>query len=78
FAGEITSSIGHFVAGFALALFSLFYFLHNGREIFDFCMRFIPRKSRRRVTGSALNGWQSLSSYVRATILVALADGAGV
>jgi predicted PurR-regulated permease PerM len=78
YAGEITSSIGRFVAGFALTLFSLFYFLHNGREIFAFLLRFFPRKSRRRVDGAALNGWQSLSSYVRATILVALADGTGV
>ena len=78
YAGEITSSVGHFLAGFALALFALSYFLHNGPEIFSFVMRFIPRKSRRRVDGAAQNGWHSLSSYVRATILVALADGVGV
>jgi predicted PurR-regulated permease PerM len=77
-AAEIGSSVGHFLAGLALALFALFYFLHNGREIFDFCLRFIPRKSRGRVDSAASNGWQSLSSYVRATILVALADGVGV
>lgn len=78
YAGEITSSVGHFVAGFALVLFTLFYFLHNGREIFAFLVRFFPRRSRRRVDAAALNGWQSLSSYVRATIVVALADGVGV
>jgi len=78
YAAEIGSSVGHFLAGTALTLFSLFYFLHNGREIFTFCMRFFPRRSRRRVDGAALNGWQSLSSYVRATIVVALADGLGV
>jgi predicted PurR-regulated permease PerM len=78
YAGEITSSVGHFLAGFALALFALSYFLHNGREIFSFVMRFIPRKSRWRVDSAAQNGWHSLSSYVRATILVALADGVGV
>ncbi|HEY0239747.1 MAG TPA: AI-2E family transporter, partial [Friedmanniella sp.] len=37
-----------------------------------------PRRSRLRVDGAAQNGWHSLSSYVRATILVALADGVGV
>ena len=77
YAAEIGSSVGHFLAGFALTLFSLFYFLHNGREIFTFLLKFFPRRSRRRVDGAALNGWQSLSSYVRATIVVALADGAG-
>ena len=78
YAGEITSSVGHFLAGFALTLFALSYFLHNGREIFAFCLRFFPRRSRARVNGAAQNGWHSLSSYVRATILVALADGVGV
>ena len=77
YAAEIGSSVGHFLAGFALTLFSLFYFLHNGREIFSFLLKFFPRKSRARVDGAALNGWQSLSSYVRATIVVALADGLG-
>ena len=77
YAAEIGLSVGHFLAGFALTLFSLFYFLHNGREIFSFLLKFFPRKSRRRVDGAALNGWQSLSSYVRATIVVALADGLG-
>ena len=78
YAGEITSSVGHFLAGFALALFALSYFLHNGREIFSFVMRFFPRRSRAHVDSAAQNGWHSLSSYVRATILVALADGIGV
>lgn len=78
YAASIGSSVGHFLAGFALALFALFYFLHNGREIFEFVMRFFPRRSRRRVDSAAQNGWHSLSSYVRATILVALADGVGV
>ena len=78
YAAEIGSSVGHFLAGLALTLFTLFYFLHNGREIFEFLTRFFPRRSRARVDSAALNGWQSLSSYVRATILVALADGVGV
>ena len=41
---EITSSIGHFLAGFALALFALSYFLHNGREIFTFEVRALNNK----------------------------------
>ena len=32
--------------GWRSTLFSLFYFLHNGREIFDFLLKFFPRKSR--------------------------------
>jgi putative heme transporter len=41
-------------------------------------LRLFPRASRDRVDQAALKGWRSLSSYVRATILVALADSIGV
>jgi predicted PurR-regulated permease PerM len=41
-------------------------------------LNFIPRASRDRVDQAAVRGWRSLSSYVRATILVALFDSIGV
>ena len=46
--------------------------------IFAFVLRLVPRASRALVDQAALKGWRSLSSYVRATILVALADSIGV
>ena len=78
YAAEFGAGIGHFFAGLALALFSLFYFIYDGRGIFTFLLKFSPRPSRDRVDQAALRGWRSLSSYVRATILVALFDSIGV
>ena len=78
YAAEIGAQVGHFLAGLAITLFSLFYFLHSGREIFSFLLNFFPRRSRARVDRAASRGWRSLSSYVRATILVALSDAVGV
>jgi predicted PurR-regulated permease PerM len=78
YAAEIGAQVGHFLAGFAIALFSLFYFLYDGRGIFTFLLNFFPRESRARVDHAASNGWRALSGYVRATILVALADAVGV
>jgi putative heme transporter len=78
YAAEFGAGIGHFFAGFALALFSLFYFIYDGRGIFTFLLKFFPWASRDRVDQAALRGWRSLSSYVRATILVALVDSIGV
>jgi predicted PurR-regulated permease PerM len=78
YAAEFGAQIGHFLAGLALTLFALFYFLYDGRGIFTFLMNFIPRTARDRVDQAALRGWGSLSSYVRATILVALVDSIGV
>jgi putative heme transporter len=78
YAAEFGASVGHFLAGLALALFSLFYFIYDGRGIFTFLLKFIPRASRVRVDQASMRGWRSLSSYVRATILVALVDSIGV
>ena len=78
YAAELGAGVGHFLAGLAIALFSLFYFIYDGRGIFTFVLKFFPRASRDRVDQAALRGWRSLSSYVRATILVALADSIGV
>ncbi len=78
YAAEIGAQVGHFVAGFFITLFSLFYFLYDGRGIFTFLLKFFPRESRARVDEAARKGWVSLSHYVRATILVALSDAIGV
>jgi predicted PurR-regulated permease PerM len=78
YAAEFGAQVGHFLAGLALALFALFYFIYDGRGIFTFLLNFIPRASRDRVDQAAMRGWRSLSSYVRATILVALFDSIGV
>jgi predicted PurR-regulated permease PerM len=78
YAAEIGTRVGHFLAGLAITLFSLFYFLYDGRGIFTFLLRFFPQESRARVDHAASNGWRALSGYVRATILVALSDAVGV
>jgi putative heme transporter len=78
YAAELGAGVGHFLAGLAIALFSLFYFLYDGRGIWTFLLKFFPRTGRDRVDQAAQRGWRSLSSYVRATILVALSDSIGV
>ena len=78
YAGDIGTSIGHFLAGVAICLFTLFYFLYDGRGIFSFLLTLMPRAAQARADAAALRGWQSLSAYVRATVLVALVDAIGV
>ena len=78
YAGDIGTSIGHFLAGVAICLFTLFYFLYDGRGIFSFLLNLMPRAAQARADAAALRGWQSLSAYVRATVLVALVDAIGV
>jgi putative heme transporter len=77
-AQAIGTRVGHFLAGFAITLFALFYFLYDGRGIWSFLLRFFPSHVRDKVDLAALGGWRSLSAFVRATILVALVDAIGV
>ncbi len=78
YAAAIGTGAGHFLAGFAIALFTLFYFLYDGRGIFTFLLNFVPRVSRRNVDEAARKGWRSLSAFMRATIVVAAVDAVGV
>ncbi len=78
YAAEIGTQVGHFVAGFAITIFALFYFLADGRGIWSFLLKFFPRGARQRVDNATLKGWVSLTSYVRATVIVAAVDGLGV
>src|SRR5215212_735792 len=78
YAADISAGIGHFFAGLAIMLFSLFYFLYDGRGIFTFLLKLFPSQARERVDEACRRGWGSLSSFVRATILVAFVDAIGV
>lgn len=71
------AKLGHFLAGIALALFALFYFLFEGRSFARGGFHVVPRGVRAQVEDAALRGWISLVAYVRAAIIVAAVDGIG-
>lgn len=68
----------HIVAGFFLALFALFFFLYDGPVIWGWAVRLFPRGARERVHSSGLIAWTQLSSFTRATLVVAAVDAAGI
>lgn len=78
--GALTAAttLGHFLAGFVLALFSLFFFLRDGDKIFDWCLRLLPLQSRKIVHDAGHRGWHTLGGYIKGTALVALVDGVGI
>ncbi|WP_299445665.1 AI-2E family transporter [uncultured Phycicoccus sp.] len=69
---------GHLVAGFFLALFTLFFFLYDGPAIWAWVVRMFPRGARARTHSSGLIAWGQLAAFTRATILVAAADATGI
>ena len=59
-------------------MFSTFFFLSDGGRIWSWLVRLAPRAAREHVDSSGRVAWVSLTQFVRATVLVALADAIGV
>lgn len=73
-----TTTAGHVVTGFFLTLFATFFFLAHGNEIWAWVVRLFPRTARDAVDVSSRLGWVTLTSFVRATVIVALVDAIGI
>ena len=69
---------GHFIAGFFIALFALFFFLYDGHRIWSWAIRFFPRSTRTGVDEAGHIAWGQLSAFTRATVIVALVDAVGI
>ncbi|SFS85463.1 AI-2E family transporter [Saccharopolyspora flava] len=72
------STFGNLLTGLVLALFTLIYFLHDGRRVWLFVIRLTPRHVRDKVDRAGIAGFTSLVGFVRATALVAVADALGI
>jgi predicted PurR-regulated permease PerM len=77
-AGELTTAVGHVVAGFFIVLFSTYFFLADGKGIWAWVVRIFPRSARERADSSGRVAFRSLTQFVRATVLVALTDAIGI
>lgn len=73
--GSTAADIG---TGFFIVLFSAFFMLSGGDRIWAWVVRLFPRTARARVNGAGVRAWATLTAYVRATMIVAVVDGAGV
>ncbi len=78
--GAITTAttVGEVFTGVVLALFTLFFFLKDGRSIWLWLVGLFPRDSRAYLDEAARRSWRTLISYVRATVAVALVDAVGI
>jgi predicted PurR-regulated permease PerM len=78
--GALTTAatVGEIFTGLLLALFTLFFFLKDGRSIWLWLVGLFPRDSRAYLDEAARRAWRTLISYVRATVAVALMDAIGI
>lgn len=72
------TSIGHFVAGALITLFSTLFILIDGKGIWAWIVRVFPRRARPAVAGAGIAGWHTLRNFVRVQILVATVDAIGI
>ena len=72
------TTFGELLAGCLLVLFTLFFFLRDGAQIWRFLCGLLPRAARVPVARAGHYSWHTLASYVRATVLVAFIDAAGI
>ncbi|WP_433824544.1 AI-2E family transporter [Actinoplanes sp. CA-015351] len=72
------TTLGEVLTGFFLVLFTLFFFLRDGGQIWSFLCRLLPRDARLPTARAGHYAWHTLVSYVHATVLVAFVDAVGI
>ena len=72
------TTAGSALTGFVLAMFCLIFLLHDGRGVWNWVIGLMPTQGRQRLDLAGRRGWVTLTSYVRATLVVAAVDGLGI
>jgi len=75
---SVGSTAAEILAGTVLVLFSLLFFLIDGRGIWGFVVRLFPRKARLAVDGAAHAGWLTITNFSKVQIFVAFVDAVGI
>ncbi|MBA2507725.1 MAG: AI-2E family transporter [Nocardioidaceae bacterium] len=77
-AAAVGTTLGHFLAGLFIVLFATFFFCAEGSRMWRWVVSLLPAAARPELNASGQVAWVSLTAFVRATVLVALADAIGV
>lgn len=62
------------LTGILLAVFSTLFLLYDGRRIWEWTLKLVPAAARPGVAGAGPRAWETLTAYVRGTVMVALID----
>lgn len=75
---SVTTTAGHVVAGLFITLFATIFLTYDGRGIWAWLVGLFPSRAQARVQGSGERAWAVLTAYVRATVVIAAVDAAGI
>ncbi|MGW7383289.1 AI-2E family transporter [Streptomyces sp. NPDC054794] len=62
------------LTGILLVFFSTLFLLYDGERIWQWSLKLVPAAARPGVAGAGPRAWNTLTAYVRGTVLVALID----
>jgi predicted PurR-regulated permease PerM len=74
----VLATAGAILAGLAVVVFLLIFFLHEGSRMWRGTTQFLPEPGRTRVREAGDRAFHDLTAYVRTTMLVALIDAVGI
>lgn len=80
FGGVVTvgSSLTSFLTGFVITLFSLFFFLKDGRRLWQWFVRLFPAHKQTKANEAGIRMWMTIGNYTRTQAIVALVDAIGI
>ena len=71
---SIFGSLGDLVIGGSVFIFAVIFFMSSPRAIWNFVVSWMPKRAQKEINVSGELAWDSLSSYTRGVVVVALAD----
>lgn len=77
-AGSTASGLGNFFTGLFLVLFTTYFFMRDGRKIWQFLTGMMPAAARKPMRYAGGAGWWTLVQYMRTTIIVAAVDAIAI
>lgn len=75
---SVTGTVGLLVAGVILALFGLFFFLKDGRQIWEWVIGHFPESVRPSIDYAGGRSWDTLGRYARTSVFVSFVDAVGI
>ncbi len=68
------SILAEVIAGLLLMIVFVFFFVHDGRRMWEFGLSLVPRQRRELIDGAGREVWEATGGYMRGVTLIAVVD----
>jgi predicted PurR-regulated permease PerM len=75
---EISQLLIEAVAAVFIGLFSFYFFLKDGRNIWQWLVTLLPSPSRNKMSQAGVAAWKTLAKYSQATLVVSMVNALGI